>query len=259
MDERKRNAKSLLEMELGGIIRLVKEPQRTPNWLWQASLLIFLAGSLTGLGLALALKLGWRSPTPHRPPDWRANWSVWTYQGDGTVEVLGEAYQLALSEPNQVVWAVSGSHPSDFDLEADLRSLTAGEDNGYGVLYSYQDRKNYILFAVSGDGNYTVVAAVDGEMQTLRAWQPWPHVRRGAAHNRLRVRCEASTCRFYVNGEFAAEVEGATLGPGQVGLFAQTYSDPSLTVLCEGLRFWSLQPTIKSPIRQARRAVWAVR
>jgi D-aminopeptidase len=74
----------------------------------------------------------------------------------------------------------------------------------------------------------------------LRVWQGWPHVRRGAAANRLRVRCEGATCRFYVNGEFTAEVTDNTFLAGDVGLWAQTFSDDALDVVFEGMRLWSL-------------------
>ncbi len=217
-------------------------PNQTPESLWRASLFVFLLGSLIGLGLVVALALGWRSATPRRPPDWQPAGADWVHQGGGQGQAVDGAYRLALEEPNQLGWAVGGPSLSDFYLEADLRSLTAGQDNGYGLVYGYRDPANYHLFAVGGDGNYAIMAVADGRRRALRPWQPWPHVRRGAARNRLRIECRAANCRFYVNGEFTAEVHHGAAEAGQVGLFAQTFSDGSLTLACEALSLWSLGP-----------------
>jgi len=217
------------------------KPNQIPDSLWRASLFVFLLGSALGLGLVVALALGWRSPTPRRPPDWKPAGSDWVHQGAGQSQTVDGVYQLALDKPNQLGWAVGGPSLSHFYLKADLRSLTAGQDNGYGLVYRYQDPANYHLFAVGGDGNYAIIAVVDGRRQALRPWQPWPHVRRGAACNRLRVECRAASCRFYVNGEFTAEVDHGAAEAGQAGVFAQTFSDGHLTLVCEGLRLWSLE------------------
>jgi hypothetical protein len=74
----------------------------------------------------------------------------------------------------------------------------------------------------------------------LRAWQQWPHVRRGAATNRLRIRCHGALCRFFINGEFTAEIVDGTFLVGNVGLWAQSFSDNGLKVEFTGIRLWSL-------------------
>jgi hypothetical protein len=120
------------------------------------------------------------------------------------------------------------------------RSSLDSEDIGYGVLYHYQDPDNYYLFAVGGDGYYTVAVVRDGRRIPIRDWQEWPHVRRGAAANRLRVRCQGATCRFYVNGEFTAEITDRTFLTGDLGLWVETFSDPALVVTFEQVRLWLL-------------------
>jgi hypothetical protein len=120
------------------------------------------------------------------------------------------------------------------------RSALDSEDIGYGILYRYQDPDNYYLFAVGGDGYYTVAVVRDGRRIPIRDWQEWPHVRRGAAANRLRIRCQGATCRFYVNGEFTAEITDRTFLTGDLGLWVETFSDPALVVTFEQVRLWLL-------------------
>lgn len=195
---------------------------------------------VVGLGLLGALALGWRTPTPRRPPDWTALGADWKAAGDGTATVTDQGYQLRLSQSGQSVWAIAGQQVADFDLELDARSRIPGQDVGYGLLYRYQDASNYYVFAIGGDGYYTVALLQAGTQTALRAWQPWPHVHRGAAGNRLRIHCQGPDCRFYVNGEFTAEVIDDTFLSGDVGLWGQTFSDDALNVVFEDMRVWSL-------------------
>lgn len=220
--------------------RVNGEEPAVPPWLWRGGVGLLVTGMLVGLGLVAALALGWRSPTPHRAPDWTATGSAWDKHGDGTAILRDDGYRLYLSQPNQRAWAIAGQQVADFDLELDARSLIPSEDVGYGLLYRYQDPANHYLFAIGGDGYYTIAIVRKGTLTPLRVWQGWPHVRRGAAANRLRVRCEGATCRFYVNGEFTAEVMDNTFLAGDVGLWAQTFSDDALDVVFEEMRLWSL-------------------
>jgi hypothetical protein len=239
------------------------EPPVSP-WLWQGSVGLLATVALIALGLVVALALGWRTPTPRRVPDWTATGSDWCEYGYGSAELaeVGSAelaevgpaelaevgvasvtdggYRLRLSQPDQRAWAVAGQQVADFDLELDARSLIASEDVGYGLLYRYQNPANHYLFAVGGDGYYTIAVVLEGTLTPLRAWQGWPHVRRGAATNRLRVRCEDAVCRFFINGEFAAEVIDDTFLAGDLGLWSQTFSDDALDVVFEKVRLWLL-------------------
>jgi hypothetical protein len=195
---------------------------------------------LVGLGLVAALALGWRSPAPRRAPDWTASDLVWRQYGDGWMDVTDTDCKVQLTGPERRAWAVATEPLADFELQLDVRSLLPSEDVGYGVLYRYQDADNYYLFAIGGDGYHTITLVRRGEPLPLRVWQQWPHVRRGAAANRLRVRCQGALCRFYVNDEFTAETADDAFLNGEVGLWAQTFSDAGLTVAFEELRVWRL-------------------
>ena len=222
--------------------------QASPTWLWWGNLGLLIVGGLVGLGLVVALALGWRSPTPFRAPDWTVKSSTWQWHGDGAATITDTGYQLHLSQPGQQAWAIPthGTQAAavqpvdDFDLELDIHALTPSADDGYGLLYRYQNPDNFYLFAVGSDGYYTIAVLQEGTLVPLRDWQQWPHVHRGAAANRLRVRCKASTCRFYINGEFTAEVTDDTFLAGGIGLWGQTFSGTALEVVFEEMRLWSL-------------------
>ena len=219
-----------------------KEPRETPvrPWLWQGIVFLLVTVLVAGLGLVAALALGLGSPTPRRAPDWTATGAAWRRFGDGSVTASDDSYEISLSQPGQRAWAVANLSIADFDLELNVRSLLPSEDVGFGLLYRYQDPANHYLFAIGGDGYYTIARIQGGKQTPLRAWQQWPHVRRGAATNRLRVRCREARCRFYVNGEFAAEITDDAFLAGKLGLWAQSFSDDVLAVRFYGMRLWSL-------------------
>jgi hypothetical protein len=211
-----------------------------PVRFWRSILALVALVLLVGLGLAAALALGWRSPAPHRAPDWTGADLIWRQYGDGWTAATEIRYRVQLTQPERRAWAIATEAIADFELQLDVRALLPSEDAGHGVLYRYQDAANYYLFAIGGDGYYTITLVRRGEPIPLRIWQPWPHVRRGAATNRLRVRCQGALCRFHVNDEFTAEILDDTFLSGNVGLWAQTFSDVALTVAFEELRLWRL-------------------
>ncbi len=212
-----------------------------PSWLWWSGVGLLLIVLAAGLGSVAALALGWRSPTPLRAPDWTGADLAWRQQGDGLATAATDGYRIRLSNPDQRAWAVAGQRAADFDLELDTHAASSNGDVGYGVLYRYQDADNYYLFVIGNDGYYAIAIVREGKLTPFRTWQQWPHVHRGHAINRLRVRCEAMLCRFYINGEFTAEIVDDAFLDGHLGLWAQNFSNDSLEVVFDRIRLWSLE------------------
>jgi len=205
---------------------------------WRVGVGFLIAVFATGLGMIAAFQLGWRSPTPHRSPDLTLGAADWTWFGEGVSLPTEAGYHVHLAHPDAGAWATAGRRFGDGEIELRVRSLTPAEDVGFGLLWRYQDAANHYLFTIGGDGYYTVALVRAGELIPLRPWQQWPHVRRGAAVNRLRVRCQGPVCRFFINDEFTAEVTDTTFLSGDVGLWAQTFSDPALDVAFEEFQVW---------------------
>jgi len=178
----------------------------------------------SALALIIALALGWNSPRPTAPPDWQApNLPL-------TLEILpGESAVILLNH-----------FSSDFGLEVNASTLSAraSDFDSYGLVYRAQDSANCYVFAIGSDGYYTVLRVAEGTETLLVDWQQFPHVRRGGQTNRLRVACANSTCRFYVNDEYAATVEDDTWLAGNVGLWGASFGDKGVTVQFTNARAW---------------------
>jgi hypothetical protein len=117
--------------------------------------------------------------------------------------------------------------------------LNGPDDAGYGMIVRYHAPDEYVTLLIGGDG-YIAVGQMSGRAWHWRVpWQQWPHIRRGSAENLLRVECRADRCRFFVNDEFAFEVDGVPI-EGQIGpaVWKPTEAD-SVTAEFREWRVWS--------------------
>jgi hypothetical protein len=193
-----------------------------PRWLWNGALGLMALVLAGGLGLIVALALGWNNPRPTRPPDWQAP---------------GPPLRLEATADRAAV-TLLGWPSDDFTLEGEAVPISGPEFNGYGLVYRAQDEARYYAFAVGSDGYYAVLRAAGDEETVLVEWQQFPHIRRGEQANRLRVTCGGPTCRFYVNDEYATTVEDDAWLAGDVGLWVRSFGDETVVVEFLDLHAW---------------------
>lgn len=189
-----------------------------------------LLGALVLIG---ALAMGWNSPRPSRPPAGRA---------------FGRLPRDLAARPGEIVVSLldipGGARGPDAATNLTVEMIASAPDasehdfNGYGLVYRAQDTGDYDVFAVGSDGYYAVLRVVDGEPVPLVDWRQFPHVRRGAGPNRLRLDCDGSACRFYVNDEYATTVENETWPDGQMGLWVWSPGDRPTLARFKTLRIW---------------------
>jgi hypothetical protein len=176
--------------------------------------------------------------------DPNSGWDIYTVD-QGSVGYDDGAYRIVVQATEYDVWATSnwGLALADFVIEVDARRVEGPLDNDYGVLVRYQpDDDNFILFAISSDGSYTVQTFRDREWGLLVDWTETDAVRDPAATNRLRVECLGSRMRFVVNGTPLAEVEDAAFDSGDVGLLAGAFDQGGVVIAFDNLQVRALTP-----------------
>ena len=197
-------------------------PAIAVDWLWDDFLIALTLVTAAAVAFIGALTLGWNSPRPDGPPDWAAG------RLPRSVEVRPGARYVSLL----------GHESSDFMLEGLVAPLQ-GPASGfydYGLLYRAQDEANYYLFAIGGDGYYSVMRVERATVTPLMVWQQFPHIKRGSQLNRLLVSCAGAVCTFRVNDESVATVEDDRWLSGDVGLWAR--SSEEVTLQFESVRMW---------------------
>jgi hypothetical protein len=193
-------------------------------------------------------------------------------QYDGRLAAQIEAGELRISNGQNDVWAFSIAQPyfADFDLRVEARAVSGPLNNGYGVVFRYLDPRNLYMFLVSSDGYYQVRRVADGEQRELSGWIDSAAVRFGVGPvNELRVVARGDRFQFYINdqrmplcvsddqtapslytaqgcmgGTMRDELIDSSLSLGQIGVVAQTLSEPDVVAAFDHLLVYS--PEVES-------------
>jgi hypothetical protein len=145
-----------------------------------------------------------------------------------------------------VVWATAGRVFADGVYEVEAVPLEGALDNGYGMLIRVDDEDGrFYMFKVSSDG-FVFIGLCDNSCADVQAlmnqdWFASPAVNQGLGEtNRLRVVASGPEMLFYVNDTEVAQVEDSTLGQGDIGLLAETFTPEGLTVAFDNFKVMPL-------------------
>jgi hypothetical protein len=207
------------------------------TWLWRA-----VVGSLTLVivgGLVAAVWLGTRPAVTGTPLTTRE--LTWAFGPGASGDQANERFILRADteQASGVVYATGNLLLGDSVVEVRAARLSGPDDAGYGMIVRYRAPDEYVTLLIGADG-YIAVGQVSGGAWRWRVpWQQWPHIRHGAAENLLRAECRADRCRFFVNSEFAFEVDGVPI-EGQIGpaVWKPTQAD-SVTAEFREWRVWN--------------------
>lgn len=148
-------------------------------------------------------------------------------------------YYIEITTSNLVAWGLANREVADFRLEVDAAQAAGPNNNGYGILFRFQDRDNFYRFDISGDGFFLLSKFRAGEWVTLVPWTASSAINVGQAANRLAVEAIGSQIRVYANDKLLAEVEDSTFTRGNFGFFASTFSEPNLTISFDDIKLWT--------------------
>lgn len=148
-------------------------------------------------------------------------------------------YYIEITTSNLVAWGLANRTVADFLLRVDAAQEAGPNNNGYGVLFRFQDRDNFYRFDISGDGFFLLSKFHAGEWVTLVPWTASSAINVGQATNRLDVKAIGSQISVYANDRLLAQVEDAAFTSGNFGFFASTFSEPNLTISFDDIILWT--------------------
>lgn len=189
------------------------EPNTVPVWLWRVAVMSL--ALVIVVGLAAALWLGTR-PVVKSATAPTGMLGAWTLGPGASGEGAGGRFVLRAQEANRVAYATGDLLLNDFTVEVHAAPLSGPDDAGYGLVVRHRGPDDFVALLIGADGYIAVGQMAGGVWRWRVPWQQWPHIRRGPSENLLRAQCRADRCRFYVNDEFAFEVD-AVPTPGGVG------------------------------------------
>ncbi|HYO87203.1 MAG TPA: serine/threonine-protein kinase [Candidatus Limnocylindrales bacterium] len=108
-------------------------------------------------------------------------------------------------------------------MEAQLDPSSAPA-SAYGIVFRYLDSDNYNVFAVDGEGRFSIWVREAGAWRELRGiegenWTRNEFVRAIGEQNRLTLEVRGDTFAGYVNNRPVFRLTDATLEPGHVGIY----------------------------------------
>jgi hypothetical protein len=150
-------------------------------------------------------------------------------------------YYIEITTSNLVAWGLANRSVADFRLEVDAALEVGPNNNGYGILFRFQDRDNFYRFDISGDGFFLLSKFHAGEWITLVPWTASSAINVGQSANRLTVEAVGNQISVYSNDTLLAQVEDNAFTEGNFGFFASTFSEPNLTISFDDIKLWTPQ------------------
>ncbi len=166
-------------------------------------------------------------------------WSEWEDE-QGAKGVEDGGYYITVTETEWASWGTSeGLTLDDFVAEVEAWAVDGPDDNGYGLVFRYQDSDNFYYYEVSSDGYYSIGKMVADEWEPLVGWTESDLIKLGQRTNVLRVLCDGSRMTFFVNGYLIEELTDYDFEDGSVGFIAEAMGEAGVRVHFDNLRVWA--------------------
>ncbi|MCS7072170.1 MAG: DUF1080 domain-containing protein, partial [Anaerolinea sp.] len=140
--------------------------------------------------------------------------AFWDQYDDGqlSASIHDSGLTLRIDRAGAAAFSRAHVHFRDFDLRVRLMAVDGPIDNGYGVIFRFQDNDNnliaddrYYAFQISSDGYYRLVSRTTGEEREISTWIPSAIVRPGLnVSNEIRVTAQGDRFQFFVNDQIAS-------------------------------------------------------
>ncbi len=140
------------------------------------------------------------------------------------------AVQLTVADNNSYLWTTTGDSYDGFDYQVKTLKLGGPDDNSFGVVFRFQDAKNFYTFEISSDGFFAVNKYENGEWIPLTEWQSSPVIKTGFDSNLVGVEGIGSQYTFFINGVQVATLTDDTFSGGNIGVIASSYSEPNVQI-----------------------------
>jgi hypothetical protein len=150
----------------------------------------------------------------------------------GIMDYDAGGYRLLVNAPDTNFWSTPHKNFADVRMEVDSGKIGGPDENRIGLICRYTG-SDYYFFMITSDGFYGLGIFSGGKAQLLgqNEMQADVNIKTGLAVNHIRADCVGDTLTLYINGFQAASAKDSTLGSGDVGLLAGTFSQTGVDVI----------------------------
>jgi hypothetical protein len=168
---------------------------------------------------------------------------------NGVTKVDDGVFSIQVRQKNVFYFSNPTQSFGDVDMTFDVTLVEGSNANSMMGAQCRKRSDNYFyIFAITGNGYYTVSKFNGNGWEDLVAWTPSSAVRTGKATNTLRVICSGEALQFWINGARVVTLEDDSFPRGEIGLLAGTFQESSPNTL---VTFDNLTITLPEPVTLA--------
>lgn len=159
---------------------------------------------------------------------------VWRVIGDGSYTITHRISDLAatsLFNPDRYRYR-------DVQITMDAVLTEDSPSNGaYGIVFRYQDPDNYNVFAVDGEGRFSLWTRENGEWRELRNaeenWTPTTAALSRGETNKLTIIVFRNLLVGYINSQLVVRLQEDTFSDGAIGIYTASPAAGTTTVVVD--------------------------
>ncbi len=170
----------------------------------------------------------------------------WKTAGDEAIKigVQDGALHFTINDLDTIAWSTPRDKRfGDFVLDVDATQVGGPNDNTYGIIFRYQDDRNFYRLDISGDGYFAVFKRKDGVWTKVQDYVEAPAVKQGNASNHLQVIARGNQFTFNVNGETLKTFSDSDFPSGNIGVTAGTlFDNAGVQIAFDNLKVSEVKP-----------------
>ena len=167
---------------------------------------------------------------------------ILTQKEYGGAAIANQELSIVLSQSGKSLSSIR-TEPvlDDYYLEISASPSLCRQNDNYGVLLRAEGESTYYRFALNCNGMIRLERVKNGYFSILQDWIPSGQVPVGSPVSlKLGVWANKDELRFFINDYYQFSVSNLTWLSGQIGLFARSESETTLSVSFSDLKIYEL-------------------
>ena len=143
---------------------------------------------------------------------------------EGITDFDQDGYRIKVDKENWFFWSTPELSLSNVAIDVDATKIGGPNESEFGVICRYIDENNFYFFSVTSDGYFSMNKYKDGDYSFIgmEDFGQADNVNSENALNHLRVECNGTAFRLFLNGQLLGEAQDDSFSTGDVGLIAGT-------------------------------------
>ncbi len=170
----------------------------------------------------------------------------WKTASDSVIKISlqDSALHFTIDDLDTIAWSTpKDKRFGDFVLDVDATQVDGPNDNTYGVIFRYQDDRNFYRLDISGDGYFAVFKRKDGIWTKVQDYIESAAVKQGNTTNHLQVIAKGNQFTFSVNGQTVKTFSDGDFPNGGIGVTAGTlFDNAGVHIAFDNLKMSEVKP-----------------